>query len=119
MDVRLTPAMLQTLQRALQSGGPGAATLAATRGAVEAGGGTATGAGGASFAAALGDALKSVSESQQASSVLQRRFQSGAEGVSLEETMVAMQKAQLGFQAALTVRNRLVSAYTDVMNMQV
>jgi flagellar hook-basal body complex protein FliE len=33
--------------------------------------------------------------------------------------MIAMQKAQVGFQAALAVRNRLVSAYTDVMNMSV
>jgi flagellar hook-basal body complex protein FliE len=39
--------------------------------------------------------------------------------VGLEETMIAMQKSQIGFQAAMTVRNRLVSAYTDVMNMQV
>jgi len=30
-----------------------------------------------------------------------------------------MQKAQVSFQAALTVRNRLVAAYTDIMNMQV
>jgi flagellar hook-basal body complex protein FliE len=33
--------------------------------------------------------------------------------------MVAMEKASLGFQAVLQVRNRLVSAYTDIMNMQV
>ncbi|MGI9134165.1 MAG: flagellar hook-basal body complex protein FliE, partial [Rhodoferax sp.] len=39
--------------------------------------------------------------------------------VSLEETMVAIQKAQIGFQASLHVRNRLVQAYTDIMNMQV
>jgi flagellar hook-basal body complex protein FliE len=39
--------------------------------------------------------------------------------VSLEETMMAMQKAQLGFQATLAVRNRLVQAYTDIMNMNV
>ena len=32
---------------------------------------------------------------------------------------MAMQKAQIGFQATLQVRNRLVSAYTDIMNMQV
>ena len=103
-DVRLTPGMLSTLQKALAAGAPAA-------GAAPAAGG--------SFADALGDALKSVSQSQQASSDLQRRFQAGVEGVSLEETMVAMQKAQLGFQAALAVRNRLVSAYTDVMNMSV
>jgi flagellar hook-basal body complex protein FliE len=39
--------------------------------------------------------------------------------VSLEETMVAMQKAQIGFQATLQVRNRLASAYSEIMNMQV
>jgi flagellar hook-basal body complex protein FliE len=108
MDVKLTPAMVSTLQQALRTGVP------ALGGAPEAGAG-----GGASFATALGDALKSVSQSQQASGELQKRFQSGVDGVSLEETMIAMQKAQIGFQAAVTVRNRLVSAYTDVMNMQV
>jgi flagellar hook-basal body complex protein FliE len=39
--------------------------------------------------------------------------------VSLEETMVAMQKSQIGFQATLQVRNKLVQAYSDIMNMQV
>ncbi len=106
-DVRLTPGMLSTLQKALAAGAPAA------------GGAAPPATGGPSFADALGDALKSVSQAQQASSDLQRRFQAGVEGVSLEETMVAMQKAQIGFQAALAVRNRLVSAYTDVMNMSV
>ena len=45
--------------------------------------------------------------------------QLGDASVSLEETMVTMQKAQIGFQATLQVRNRLVQAYTDIMNMQV
>jgi flagellar hook-basal body complex protein FliE len=107
MDVKLTPAMVSTLQQALRTGVPAV------------GGGPEAAGGGASFATALGDALKSVSQSQQASGELQKRFQSGVDGVSLEETMIAMQKAQIGFQAAVTVRNRLVSAYTDVMNMQV
>jgi flagellar hook-basal body complex protein FliE len=109
MDVKLTPAILSSLQKALQSGAPGGASPVAGAGA----------AGGASFANALGDALKSVSQNQSDAGALQRQFQAGAEGVSLEETMVAMQKAQIGFQAALTVRNRLVSAYSDIMNMQV
>jgi flagellar hook-basal body complex protein FliE len=109
MDVKLTPAILSSLQKALQSGAPGGAPAVAGAGA----------AGGASFASALGEALKSVSQTQSDAGALQKQFQAGAEGVSLEETMVAMQKAQIGFQAALTVRNRLVSAYTDIMNMQV
>jgi flagellar hook-basal body complex protein FliE len=39
--------------------------------------------------------------------------------VSLEQTMVAMQKAQIGFQATLQVRNKLVQAYSEIMQMQV
>ncbi|MBK8765036.1 MAG: flagellar hook-basal body complex protein FliE [Burkholderiaceae bacterium] len=81
--------------------------------------GTAAAGGGAGFAKALDSALKTVSSLQQESGSLQKQYQMGAETVSLEDTMVAMQKAQVGFQAAVTVRNRLVSAYTDIMNMQV
>jgi flagellar hook-basal body complex protein FliE len=106
METRLTPDMIATLQRTLANGVASAPASAA-------------GTQGPSFAAALGDALKSVSQAQQQSGDLQRRFQAGADGVSLEETMISMQKAQIGFQAVLAVRNRLVSAYTDIMNMQV
>lgn len=71
------------------------------------------------FGVALESALRSVSASQNHSTHLQREVQMENPAVSLEETMVAMQKAQIGFQATLQVRNRLVQAYTDVMNMQV
>ncbi len=77
------------------------------------------GVGAASFSGALSEALKSVSNQQLQAEKLQHEFQLGNPNVSLEETMVSMQKAQIGFQAALTVRNRFVQAYTDVMNMQV
>jgi flagellar hook-basal body complex protein FliE len=50
---------------------------------------------------------------------MQREVQLDNPTVSLEETMVAMQRAQVGFQAALQVRNRLVQAYSEIMNMQV
>ncbi len=71
------------------------------------------------FQQALTQALGAVSQSQQAATHLQREVQLDNPTVSLEETMVAMQKAQLGFQATLQVRNRLVQAYSDIMNMQV
>ena len=74
---------------------------------------------GGGFQAALTQALGSVSNSQNQASRLQRELQMDNPSVSLEETMVAMQKAQIGFQATLTVRNRLVSAYSEIMNMQV
>lgn len=74
---------------------------------------------GVGFQGALANALKSVSEAQNEATRLQREVQLDNPTVSLEETMVAMQKAQIGFQATLQVRNRLVQAYTDIMNMQV
>ncbi|WP_313316162.1 flagellar hook-basal body complex protein FliE [Pulveribacter sp.] len=71
------------------------------------------------FATAFKDALQSVSSAQNRSGALQQEVQLENPNVSLEETMVAMQKAQIGFQATLHVRNRMVQAYTDIMNMQV
>jgi flagellar hook-basal body complex protein FliE len=74
---------------------------------------------GAGFQQALSQALGSVSQTQNDASRMQREVQMDNPTVSLEETMVAMQKSQLGFQATLQVRNRLVQAYSDIMNMQV
>ena len=74
---------------------------------------------GGSFSAAMSQALKSVSAQQMEASRLQREVQLDNPTVSLEQTMIAMQKGQLGFQAALQVRNQFVRAYTDIMNMSV
>ncbi|MBU0587862.1 MAG: flagellar hook-basal body complex protein FliE [Gammaproteobacteria bacterium] len=71
------------------------------------------------FSGALKSALSSVSQTQNEATRLQREVQLENPKVSLEETMVAIQKAQIGFQATLHVRNRMVQAYTDIMNMQV
>jgi flagellar hook-basal body complex protein FliE len=71
------------------------------------------------FSGALKSALNSVSAAQNDATRLQREVQLENPKVSLEETMVAIQKAQIGFQATLHVRNRMVQAYTDIMNMQV
>ena len=71
------------------------------------------------FATAMAQALKSVSHQQLEAQHLQRELQLDNPAVSLEQTMIAMQKSQIGFQAAIQVRNRLLSAYTEIMNMQV
>ena len=73
----------------------------------------------AGFSGALKGALNSVSAAQNKATELQREVQLENPSVSLEETMVAIQKAQIGFQATLHVRNRMVQAYSDIMNMQV
>ncbi len=74
---------------------------------------------GPSFGGALDQALRSVSSAQNEAASMADAFQADPSSVSLEQTMVAMQKSQIGFQSALHVRNRLVSAYSDIMNMQV
>jgi flagellar hook-basal body complex protein FliE len=81
--------------------------------------GAAPAAPGVSFQSAMTQALGSVSNQQNQAGALQRELQLDNPSVSLEQTMVAMQKAQIGFQGVLAVRNRLVSAYSEIMNMQV
>jgi flagellar hook-basal body complex protein FliE len=73
----------------------------------------------ASFTSAMAEALRAVSDAQMEATDMQQAFSMDDPTVSLEKTMVAMNKSQIGFTAALTVRNRMVQAYTDIMNMQV
>ena len=72
-----------------------------------------------SFSDALKGALQNVSDTQNKADDMGKRFASGDDSVSLSDTMIAMQKANIGFQAAIQVRNKMVSAYHDIMNMQV
>lgn len=74
---------------------------------------------GAGFQKALGQALDAVSKTQNDATRMQREVQLDNPTVSLEQTMIAIQKSQIGFQATLQVRNRLVQAYSDIMGMQV
>ncbi|HET9822652.1 MAG TPA: flagellar hook-basal body complex protein FliE [Burkholderiaceae bacterium] len=109
MDVRLKP--FDFAQAAARAGlAPNGQPLAGARSATATAG---------SFSTAMTQALKSVSAQQHEATRLQRELQLDNPAVSLEQTMVAMQKAQIGFQAALAVRNQFVKAYTDIMNMQV
>ncbi len=75
--------------------------------------------GGPDFVASLDSALASVSRNQNNAVELQKKFQLEDPGVSLEETMIAMNKATLSFSAAVQVRNRLVQAYEQIMQMPV
>jgi flagellar hook-basal body complex protein FliE len=74
---------------------------------------------GSAVTTSFNQALASVSDMQWQAQNLQNEVQMQNPDVSMEEAMVAMQKAQIGFQATLHVRNRMVQAYSDIMNMQV
>lgn len=72
-----------------------------------------------SFSDALKAQLENVSKAQNQADDMGKRFAAGDDSVSLSDTMIAMQKASITFQATVQVRNKLVSAYHDIMNMQV
>jgi flagellar hook-basal body complex protein FliE len=74
---------------------------------------------GATFSNVLRTSLAEVNASQQGAADLATRFQQGAPDVGLPEVMISMQKAGLQFEALTQVRNRLVAAYQEIMNMQV
>ncbi|WP_323119556.1 flagellar hook-basal body complex protein FliE [Burkholderia alba] len=71
------------------------------------------------FASAMKASLDKISSDQKTSLGEAKAFELGASNVSLNDVMVDMQKAGIGFQFGLQVRNKLVSAYNEIMQMSV
>jgi flagellar hook-basal body complex protein FliE len=71
------------------------------------------------FASVLKQSVDQVNEMQQTAGELKTAFSAGDPNVDVAEVMVALQKAGVAFQAMTEVRNRLVSAYQEIMSMQV
>lgn len=74
---------------------------------------------GPDFAQLLKDSVDKVNQTQKTAAGLSTAFESGDPAVNLSEVMVAIQKANISFQAMTQVRNNLLSAYKEVMSMQV
>lgn len=72
-----------------------------------------------SFQSLLKGSIDSVNKSQINAEQLTRAFEVGDPNADLASVMIAMQKANLSFQTMVQVRNKLVTAYQDVMNMPV
>lgn len=89
---------------------------AAGKGSVEP---TAGAAAGPDFSAMLADAVKAVNQDQIQTIDMQKAFVTGDPSVNLSDVMISSQKAGVEFQLMLQVRNKLVSAYQEVMNMQI
>lgn len=94
--------------RATSSAAAGSAFPAASAGATS-----------VDFGAVLKSALDQVNSAQQESGKLATQFELGAPNANLHDVMISLQKANISFQAMVQVRNKLVSAYHDIMNMQV
>ena len=76
-------------------------------------------AGGADFAKVLQNSIDQVNQTQQQAEGMAANFAAGDGNANLHEVMISLQKANVSFQEMVQVRNKLVTAYHDVMNMQV
>jgi len=74
---------------------------------------------GSEFGQMLSRAVNTVNDLQQDSAAKKTAFEMGDKSVTLAETMIASQKAGVAFEATVQVRNKLVEAYKEVMNMPV
>ncbi|PIY29799.1 MAG: flagellar hook-basal body complex protein FliE [Comamonadaceae bacterium CG_4_9_14_3_um_filter_60_33] len=70
-----------------------------------------------SFSGALKQSLARISEAQNKAFGQAQDFELGKPGVALNDVMVDLQKANIGFQMGVQVRNKFVAAYQEVMNM--
>ena len=71
------------------------------------------------FTDVLAQSVNKVNTLQANAAAASAALERGDPGADVASTMIAMQKASLSFQAVTQVRNRLVSAYQDIMNMTV
>lgn len=71
------------------------------------------------FSNMLKSSIDKVNDAQMQAGEMSTAFQKGDSNVDVVEVMLQMQKASISFQAMVQVRNRLVSAYQDIMNMPV
>jgi flagellar hook-basal body complex protein FliE len=109
MPVNALSSALQQMQAMAAQAAGGAESVADQTGAASSGG----------FASALKASLDKISDDQKAADGEAKAFEVGAPNVSLNDVMIDGQKAGIGLQFGLQVRNKLVSAYNDIMQMSV
>jgi flagellar hook-basal body complex protein FliE len=104
MEIDRVLAQIRSLSAELR---PNASQPAATQGG-----------GPSEFATLLRQGIDQVNQTQQRAADLADAFSKGTPGVELPQVMVQMEKASVSFRALTEVRNRLINAYQDIMNMQ-
>ena len=107
MDTQGVDQMLSMLRAtSAQAGGRVSEAQSATAGATD-------------FAQVLKNSIDQVNQAQQKADGMAANFAAGDGNANLHDVMIALQKASVSFQEMVQVRNKLVTAYHDVMNMQV
>lgn len=111
MDTRGIEQMLSAMRStATQAAGSAVATPTA---------GDSGSTGGVEFSQVLKNSIDQVNQLKQQADKMAEGFVAGESNQNLHEVMIALQTASISFQEMVQVRNKLVSAYQDIMNMQV
>ncbi|MGH1462131.1 MAG: flagellar hook-basal body complex protein FliE [Neptuniibacter sp.] len=71
------------------------------------------------FGEILKSAVDGVSDVQADAKKMAVAYEQGVQGIDLPQVMIAAEKASVSFEAMTQVRNRLVSAYEDIMKMPI
>jgi flagellar hook-basal body complex protein FliE len=115
MNIDSVLAQIRSLQAQTKLSVPTAPTPAAGL----AGAAQVAGSGSASFANVLKQGLAAVNATQQHAADVATRFERGEPGLELSQVMLEANKSQVAFRATVEVRNRLVNAYQEIMNMPI
>jgi len=71
------------------------------------------------FTTILKESIQSVSDRQDVANKLSKAFELGDPNVELSQVSIEIQKARIAFEALTQVRNKVVSAYQEIMNMPI
>jgi len=71
------------------------------------------------FAEVLSNSVNSVNETMMTSGGMAKAFEKGGSNITMAELVINMEKASVSFQAMTQVRNKLLTAYQEIMNMPV
>jgi flagellar hook-basal body complex protein FliE len=117
-QISIDQVLSQIRSIAAQTQSPGIRPAGLTNEAAAASGSGAAAATGNSFATLMRSGLEQVNQTELRANDLADKFERGVPGVDLPTVMLEANKANLSFRAVTEVRNRLITAYTDIMNMQ-
>ncbi|MAT65573.1 MAG: flagellar hook-basal body complex protein FliE [Gammaproteobacteria bacterium] len=109
IDVNQLLNQMRVMAQASQAGAAGSAEAAGPQ--------AAEGGESVDFSAMLKQSIDTVNQYQQASGDMSKAFVTGDPNTNLSDVMIAMQKASVSFEAMKQVRNKLVEAYQQVMNL--
>ncbi len=117
-QLQIDQVLSQIRSIAAQTQSAGIRPAGLTAGAEAASGTAATAGTGNTFATLMRSGLDQANQVELRANDLADKFERGVPGVDLPTVMLEANKASLSFRAVNEVRNRLISAYTDIMNMQ-